>query len=64
MQHWYNMSVPAMEDALYEIMTNLHFSGLSLDRRILNNTTIMNFKHLLEKHKLSHQLFKEMCLVA
>ena len=35
------------------------FAGLSLDSTIPNHTTIMNFKHLLKKHKLSRQLFIE-----
>jgi transposase, IS5 family len=59
MQHWYNMSDPAMEDALYEITSMRLFADLSLDNPIPDHTTIMNFRHLLEKHKLSRQLFKE-----
>ena len=59
MQHWYNMSDPAMEDALYEITSMRLFAGLSLDSAIPDHTTIMNFRHLLEKHQLSRQLFKE-----
>lgn len=59
MQHWYNMSDPAMEDALYEVTSMRLFAGLSLDSAIPDHTTIMNFRHLLEKHKLSCQLFKE-----
>ncbi len=59
MQHWYNMSDPAMEDVLYEITSMRLFADLSLDKPIPDHTTIMNFRHLLEKHKLSRQLFKE-----
>ena len=59
MQLWYNMSDPAMEDALYEITSMRLFADLSLDKPIPDHTTIMNFRHLLEKHKLSRQLFKE-----
>jgi IS5 family transposase len=59
MQHWYNMSDPAMEDALYEITSMCLFADLSLDKPIPDHTTIMNFRHLLEKHKLSSLLFKE-----
>jgi IS5 family transposase len=59
MQHWYNMSDPAMEDALYEITSMRLFADLSLDKPIPDHTTIMNFRHLLEKHKLSRPLFKE-----
>ena len=59
MQNWYNMGDPAMEDALYEIASMRLFAGLSLEGAIPDHTTIMNFRHLLEKHKLSRQLFKE-----
>jgi len=48
-----------MEDALYEITSMRLFAGLSLDSAIPDHTTIMNFRHLLEKHKLSRQLFQE-----
>lgn len=59
LQHWYNISDPAIEDTLYEITSMRLFAGLSLDSPIHNYTTIMSFRHLLEKHKLSRQLFKE-----
>tara|TARA_R110001606_G_scaffold389553_1_gene555748 strand:- start:5247 stop:5948 length:702 start_codon:yes stop_codon:yes gene_type:complete len=35
------------------------FSGLSFDSATPDHTTIMNFRHLHEEHKLSRQLFKE-----
>jgi transposase, IS5 family len=53
------MSDPAMEDALYEITSMRLFSGLSLEGAIPDHTTIMNFRHLLEIHKLGRKLFKE-----
>jgi IS5 family transposase len=59
MQHWYNMSDTAMEDALYEITSMRLFALLSLDRAIPDHTIIMNFRHILEKHKLARKLFKE-----
>ena len=59
MQNWYNMSDPAMEDALYEITSMRLFADLSLEGAIPDHTTIMNFRHLLEKHKLGRKLFKE-----
>lgn len=52
-------SDPAMEDALYEIASMRLFAGLSLDAAIPDHTTIMSFRHLLEKYKLSRQPFKE-----
>lgn len=35
------------------------FAGLSLDRPIPDNTTIMNFRHLLERHNLARTIFDE-----
>ena len=49
MQNWYNMSDPAMEDALYEITSMRLFADLSLEGSIPDHTTIMNFRHLLER---------------
>jgi len=60
MQHWYGLSDPAMEDALYEITSMRQFAGLSLSTgRIPDETTILNFRHLLEKHQLVQALFDE-----
>ena len=59
MQNWYSLSDPAMEDALYEIASMRLFAGLSLDRAIPDHTTIMNFRHLLERKGLARKLFKE-----
>ena len=49
MQHWYNLSDGAMEDALYEIASMRLFARLSLDSALPDRTTIMNFRHLLER---------------
>lgn len=59
MQLFYNLSDPAMEDALYEIESMRRFAGLSLTGAIPDETTILNFRHLLERHKLGKKLFKE-----
>jgi IS5 family transposase len=53
MQHWYNLSDGAMEDALYEIASMRLFARLSLDSALPDRTTIMNFRHLLEQHQLA-----------
>ena len=58
MQQWYNLSDGAMEDALYEIASMRLFARLSLDQAIPDRTTIMNFRHLLEQHRLARQLFE------
>ncbi|SFB66476.1 Transposase domain, partial [Microbulbifer thermotolerans] len=52
MQLFYNLSDPAMEDSLYEIESMRHFAGLTLTDRIPDETTILNFRHLLEQHQL------------
>lgn len=59
MQQWYSMSDPAMEDALYDTPPMRSFAGLSLDGAIPDHTTIMNFRHLLERHDLARQIFEE-----
>ncbi|CAN8140198.1 IS5 family transposase [Thiomicrorhabdus sp. 6S2-11] len=59
MQNWYNLADAAMEDSLYEITSMRQFAGLSLSQAIPDSCTIMNFRHLLEKHHLSRQIFEE-----
>ena len=44
MQLFYNLSDPAMEDALYEIESMRQFAGLKLDR-LPDETTILKFRH-------------------
>ncbi len=56
LQHWYSLSDPAMEESLYEIASMRQFAGLSLDA-VPDETTLLNFRHLLEKHQLTHALF-------
>jgi len=52
MQNWFGYSDPAMEEALYETTILRQFFGLSLER-IPDETTILNFRLLLEKHELA-----------
>ena len=59
MQLFYNLSDPAMEDALYEIESMRRFAGLRLSDRLPDETTILNFRHFLEQHKLGEKIFKE-----
>jgi IS5 family transposase len=51
-QNWFGYSAPAMEEALYETTILRQFPGLSLER-IPDETTILNFRWLLEKHELA-----------
>lgn len=58
MQHWFNLSDPAMESELYDSMAMRKFAGLGgLNNPTPDETTILNFRHLLEEHELSAQLF-------
>ncbi|HCF2594081.1 TPA: IS5 family transposase [Pseudomonas aeruginosa] len=52
MQNWFGYSDPAMEEALYETTILRQFAGLNLER-IPDETTILNFRRLLEKHELA-----------
>ena len=56
-QLFYNLSDPAMEDMLYEIESVRHFTGISL-KKVPEETTILNFRHLLERHGLGQVLFE------
>jgi IS5 family transposase len=59
MQQWYDLSDPAMEDALIEVPTMRRFAGIDLiSERIPDETTILSFRHLLEKHDLGKQIFQ------
>ena len=50
MQNWFGYSDPAMEESRYETTILRQFAGLNLDR-IPDETTILNFRRLLEKHE-------------
>ncbi len=52
LQNWFSLSAPAMEEALYEITPMPQFARLTPSAPIPEDTTIMNFRHLLEKHQL------------
>ena len=58
-QLFYNLSDPGMEDMLYEIESVRRFAGLRLTGPLPDETTILNFRHLLERHGLGRGLFEE-----
>ena len=58
-QLFYNLSDPAMEDMLYEIESVRRFVGVKLSGPIPDETTILNFRHRLEKHSFGKKLFDE-----
>ena len=58
-QMFYNLSDPGMEDMLYEVESVRRFAGLRLSGPLPDETTILNFRHLLEEHELGQGLFEE-----
>ena len=58
LQQWFNLSDPAMEDALYDIESLRRFAGIELGQdEVPDETTILNFRHLLERYELTKKLF-------
>jgi IS5 family transposase len=60
MQQWYGLSDPAMEDALYDIESMRRFADIDIEVDVIpDETTILNFRHLLERHNLTKQIFEK-----
>jgi transposase, IS5 family len=58
LQQWFNLSDPAAEDALYDSETMRRFVGVELgDDAFPDETTILHFRHLLERHALTEVVF-------
>lgn len=58
MQNWFGFSDPGMEEALYEITPLRQFAKLSLLGAIPDETTILNFRRLLEAHGLAQAMLE------
>ena len=57
MQQWFNLSDPGMEDTLYDVPCMRSFARLDLfDESMPDETTILKFRRLLEKHQLTSAL--------
>ena len=57
MQQWFTLSDPAMEEALHDVPLFREFAGLGgWSDRLPDESTILRFRHLLEKHKLAEQI--------
>jgi IS5 family transposase len=53
LQHWFNLSDPAVEEAIYDSRAMRRFVGIDLGREpVPDETTICKFRHLLEAHNL------------
>jgi len=57
MQQWFTLSDPAMEEAPHDVPLFRDFSGLGgWDDRLPDESTILQFRHALKKHKLAEQI--------
>ena len=64
MQQWFGPSDPAMEEALWEPPLLRKFAGIDPDfEGVPDETMILNFWHLLERHELGRALFDEMAAI-
>ena len=60
LQHWFNLSDPAVEEALYDSVAMRAFVGIDLGREPApDETTVCKFRHLLEHHELGRRLFEQ-----
>jgi IS5 family transposase len=60
LQNWYALSDPMAEETLYDSEAMRRFAGIELcDDRIPDETTILNFRHLLERHGLTQAIFAD-----
>jgi IS5 family transposase len=60
LQQWFNLSDPAVEEALYDSLAMRSFVGIDLGREpVPDETTVCKFRHLLEKHEIGRQLFEQ-----
>jgi transposase, IS5 family len=60
LQQWFNLSDPAVEEALYDSAAMRSFVGIDLGREpVPDETTVCKFRHLLEKHEMGRKLFEQ-----
>jgi IS5 family transposase len=60
LQQWYVLADEALEDAIYDSQVMRDFIGLDLAiESVSDATTLLRFRHLLEKHALTQRIFEE-----
>ena len=61
LRHWFNLSDPAVEEALYDSRALLDFVCIDLGREpVPDEITVCKFRHLLEAQHLGKLLFERM----
>ena len=58
LQQWFALSDPAMEEALHDMPVFREFAKLDGAARLPDETTILMFRHLLEKHDLATDMLR------
>lgn len=60
LQQWYNLSDPAIEDAIYDRLSFQKFLWIDIGKKgsVRDEATILNFRHLLEEHNLQERFFE------
>jgi IS5 family transposase len=58
MQQWFTLSDPGMDEAFFDTPLYREFAQLEEYARLPDESTILRFRHRLEKHKLSEQILK------
>lgn len=58
MQQLFTLSAPGMEEAFFDTPLYREFAQLEEYARPPDESTILRFRHRLEKHKLSEQILK------
>ncbi|HEX7423406.1 MAG TPA: IS5 family transposase [Terriglobales bacterium] len=59
LQQWFNLSDPAVEEALYDSAGMRNFVGIDLGREpVPDETTVCKFRHLLEEHQLGGEMLE------
>ena len=59
LQQWFTLSDPLMEEMLIDIPCFRRFAGIeTMEGRIPDETTFLNFRHLLEEHRIAEQILE------
>jgi len=59
LQQWFNLSDPQAEDAIYDSESMRRFARVELgDDKVPDESTILRFRHLLERHRLTEAIFE------
>ena len=60
LQLWYNLSDPGLEEAVHDRLSFQRFLGLDpLHQKVPDETTVLNFRRLLEQHGLAEAIFAQ-----